>query len=289
MGTGQFIEVWKDAWIPDNPRGRLVARTNTGIHEHMMVAELIEDKQWKLDSIADAISGEDAKNIQSIPLSASHRKDKIVWRDNKDDEYTVKTAYRTRRCKMQQTDPNKASFSDITDGRGWKKVWKLKIMPRIKHFIWRIMNKAVATNEALFRRKCAPNHFCPVCETEVETIEHALMLCPWAKFAWFSCKLGVIINEFNVRKIEKWIEEGLLSSKEHNDEIQTYVATHLWNIWKTRCRWVFERVHPCPTQVVMITDRMMAEQVTMSCIPPVPNLAKDHRRQVRWTKPPMAM
>lgn len=42
MGSGQFMEVWKDAWIPDTSTGKLVVKNNTSINEFMVVAESIE-------------------------------------------------------------------------------------------------------------------------------------------------------------------------------------------------------------------------------------------------------
>lgn len=157
-------------------------------------------------------------------------------------------------------------------------------MPRIKHFIWHILTKAVTTNEALFRRKCAPNPFCPICVDVVETIEHALLLYPWAKFAWFSCPLGILVNEYNIRRIETWIEEGLLSNKE--EDIHVYVATHLWNIWKARCKWVFEKVEPSPHQVVMVTNKLITEQLNLQHNTSLNTLTLVQRKKFCWKKPP---
>lgn len=45
VGTGHFIEVWKDPWIPGNPQARLSSKEGAAINENMLVTKLIADRR----------------------------------------------------------------------------------------------------------------------------------------------------------------------------------------------------------------------------------------------------
>ncbi|KAI9121774.1 hypothetical protein K1719_007164 [Acacia pycnantha] len=50
-----------------------------------------------------------------------------------------------------------------------------------------------------------------ICHQSVETVEHLLFLCPWAKQYWFVSSLSLRFEERNMCRIDKWIEEWLLA------------------------------------------------------------------------------
>lgn len=67
VGTGHYIEVWRDGWIPENPKSMLVATNPIGINANMLVAELIMNIRWNLDMICNAIDPSDVTHILDIP------------------------------------------------------------------------------------------------------------------------------------------------------------------------------------------------------------------------------
>ena len=129
---------------------------------------------------------------------------------------------------------DKASSSYSIDNAIWKKIWSLKTIPRVHNFVWRIINKAVASNDALFKRKCSSSPNCPICEQKEETLEHLFLLCPWVRRSWFASPLGLRISEYDIKSIEEWIEGIMLQSDHNADFVQVYVANHLWSIWKNK-------------------------------------------------------
>lgn len=161
IGTGHYIEVWNDPWIAENPDGLLKPKEGSMVSQHMMVAELIEGRRWNLNPVASAIESSESAKISNIPLSEHSRDDKLYWKGSKSGTYSVRKAYRLRKGKVRFQPSSKASSSQVLDERVWTKLWKIKVIPRIRHFIWRIMNKAVASNEALYRRHCAAHPYCP--------------------------------------------------------------------------------------------------------------------------------
>ncbi|KAF7842072.1 reverse transcriptase [Senna tora] len=66
--------------------------------------------------------------------------------------------------------------------------------PRVNNFIWRACIEALATNEALVKTRCGiPIVSEYVCANAPEKIEHLLVLCDWAKLAWFCYPLKAFV------------------------------------------------------------------------------------------------
>lgn len=157
----------------------------------------------------------------------------------------------------------------------------------MRSFIWRILHKAIPSREALFRKKCSQNPFCPICEDEIETLEHLFLLCPWVLQVWFAGALTLKINPQQVTKVEKWIEDIL--SLQHTDAeyIGAYVANQLWAIWKARCGWVFEKLEPDPIRVAQIASKNMEDFWSAQLVHDSTTSKEKQKRQSVWQKPPV--
>ncbi|XP_050367490.1 uncharacterized protein LOC126785871 [Argentina anserina] len=96
------------------------------------------------------------------------------------------------------------------------------------------------------------NPKCPVCGGEDESIEHALLLCPWVKLVWFGSPLGMKINMQAITTFDCWLLHNYQSykSKEDRDWALTMISFICWFIWKARCRFVY-RATPCSPELVI--------------------------------------
>lgn len=59
-----------------------------------------------------------------------------------------------------------------------KKLWSLKIPPKVRNFMWRCAHHILPIRITLSRQGMDINTSCPHCDAEVETIVHALRDCP---------------------------------------------------------------------------------------------------------------
>lgn len=57
-----------------------------------------------------------------------------------------------------------------------KKVWSLRTLGKIKHFIWKCVHSILPIRENLFRRKITSELNCPVCRMDCETLPHFFFL-----------------------------------------------------------------------------------------------------------------
>lgn len=132
--------------------------------------------QWDIDLINDIFNVRDADLILSIPL---RQEDAYYWFQNKEKMgvFTVKSAYRAMRD--QQVPNTSQNISNV-----WKKMWVLKLPPKVKHFIWRALSGCLPTKENLQMRRVQVISSCPVCNNEQETVWHSLVNCQFAGLCW---------------------------------------------------------------------------------------------------------
>ena len=67
------------------------------------------------------------------------------------------------------------------------KIWNLPIMPKLKHFLWRILSRGIPTMERLTTRGMRIDPGCPRCRRENESINYTLFIFP---FATMACRLA---------------------------------------------------------------------------------------------------
>ncbi|KAL0447657.1 UNVERIFIED_CONTAM: hypothetical protein Slati_1893600 [Sesamum latifolium] len=95
-------------------------------------------KEWNETMIRAEFRRDDAKCILNIPLSATDRKDSIIWHFEEKGCFTVKTTYRLV-CAMRE----EGSCSQL--GRSWKFIWGSKAPPKVILFAWKCAMDALPT------------------------------------------------------------------------------------------------------------------------------------------------
>jgi hypothetical protein len=63
----------------------------------------------------------------------------------------------------------------------WKNIWGMRSPNAEKNFLWHACHDILPTREKLYMRKIIQDSACPICENDVETVLHALWLCPAAR------------------------------------------------------------------------------------------------------------
>ena len=81
-------------------------------------------------------------------------------------------------------------FSEIYPNHefDWKSIyllpWKVSTEVKIKVFQYKILNRILYTNKALFKMKLSDTDKCTFCKEEIETIEHLLVSCKYTSEFW---------------------------------------------------------------------------------------------------------
>ena len=80
-----------------------------------------------------------------------------------------------------------SSMEDPPFSGSW--IWKTHTLPKIQVFVWKSMHESIGVNGCLARRGMLVDPSCPVCQSEEESITHALLDCNMARAIWY--QLGI--------------------------------------------------------------------------------------------------
>uniref|UniRef100_A0A803M6S1 NADH dehydrogenase [ubiquinone] flavoprotein 1, mitochondrial n=2 Tax=Chenopodium quinoa TaxID=63459 RepID=A0A803M6S1_CHEQI len=125
------------------------------------VGDLIDvnKKCWDCVAVSNTFLPLDCDRILSIPLSERLPDDCLCWDLEKDDNYSVRSAYRA----LFNDDWDKVEVTTSNPRHIWKKIWNLKVLPRVKVFAWRACQDALPTRVALNRRLRDFDASCGLC------------------------------------------------------------------------------------------------------------------------------
>ncbi|XP_072064201.1 uncharacterized protein [Arachis hypogaea] len=180
VGNGSKINIWMDNWIAEV--GKVLGN---GRQDNQKVEELIEEgRGWNESKIRSMFLPEICDAIIRTPISFVNKEDNLYWPARDDGIYTIKTGYFAAKGEFQSRDHGNPSTSDARREL-WKEIWKMKVPSKIKSFLWKAAYDIVPVNSNLFKKRIAGSPICQICTKEVETTEHALLLCEWTRAAWF--------------------------------------------------------------------------------------------------------
>ncbi|KAM2701019.1 hypothetical protein EV2_002895 [Malus domestica] len=115
-----------------------------------MVRDLIDpvSKSWKEEVISAGFNQDEVRQILSILLSKSGCCDKLVWHYTVNGDYSVKTGYGVAMNLMENGALGRkgrgARSEHCTNNLVWKQIWRLQVPNKIKFFIWKCCNNALA-------------------------------------------------------------------------------------------------------------------------------------------------
>ncbi|XP_057984506.1 uncharacterized protein LOC110634296 [Hevea brasiliensis] len=152
-----------------------------------MVADLIDQTiiQWKSPLLSSLFNEADACMIGSIPIAPLGNEDSLVWHFDNSGLYSVRSGYRFLVSKNDLMNNSRPQQSINIPGKYWKSIWSLKVQPKIQVFFWKAMRNALPVRENLAKRSVPIHPSCPICNADIETIEHMLFWCDHARATWF--------------------------------------------------------------------------------------------------------
>lgn len=143
-------------------------------------------------------------------------------------------------------------------------MWNLPVIPKIRNFLWRVIARALPTKVNIFKRKC------PLCDAFEETEEHAILLCLWVSCVWFGSPLSYKPDGCCITTFDVWLQSLETVSPRHTTglPLAAFAGIIGWELWKERCRAVFNELLPCPQLVLAKSLASIAEQCKLH--PPFP-------------------
>lgn len=154
--------------------------------------------------------------------------------------------------------------------------------------MWKIYHNILPVKENLRRRRIHTTGDCPICQQGPESMEHALLLCPWTRSVWFGLQIGVLTENRDVSNLAIWLEQRMEEIQKlptQKEFALTTLSCALWGIWKTRNEFMFEGKKPDPRTTLIQISTMISDYGSL-----IPNKKKVPSHNVRvhhpWRPPP---
>jgi hypothetical protein len=125
--------------------------------------------------------------ILVVPLLDLVQEDKLIWDEESDGVYSVKSGYQKL---MRERD---GRWRPRTREE-WGRIWKVQAPPKAKHFLWRVCKECLPTRVRLRSRHVQCPQECPLCLAEPENDEHIFFNCDNSFEAWIAMGIEQIIH-----------------------------------------------------------------------------------------------
>lgn len=188
-------------------------------------------------------SHQEAQQILQIPIGHFGECDQRIWLPEKHGMFTVRSAYHlTQREKEGRLAKAETSEARELDRKMWCKVWKLPIKPKLKHFLWKCLHGWLATNDAVRKRGLHVDIICHRCGLETENLTHLFFLCPESRLVWKLSPVqwsnfGRLTDNFALW----WKAVSTAATDRRVQQGIHFSVSLLWQIWKSRNSWQFQR------------------------------------------------
>ncbi|KAG0456585.1 hypothetical protein HPP92_024373 [Vanilla planifolia] len=158
----------------------------------------------------------------------------------------------------------------LNDCNQYKWIWKLKVAPKVRVFIWRIIWKSLPSAAWLARRDLADSYICPWGCPVAKTLCHALWDCPHAQEVWDTwharTAIAVVSGDVCVSSGESFLQSfcgyGEAAGRRCSGDMMhmATIAITLYNIWVNRCA----RKHNEPTMSSALLIRKVRLDVSIA-------------------------
>ena len=174
IGSGTSIPLLDEPWIQNGP---CIDSTIQGAHhvKSCKVADFIDihSKKWNAPLITQVFSHDLATETLNTPLYDQVPVDNLIWKAEKNGIYSVRSAYRL--CVEDLVDT-----SHLRRPGFWSGIWRLKVPPKVKIFVWRLCRGVLLTRVRLQDKGVQCPTDCVSCTHVHEDLAHVFFDCPFA-------------------------------------------------------------------------------------------------------------
>ncbi|XP_031106167.1 uncharacterized protein LOC116010798 [Ipomoea triloba] len=225
IGDGKSTNIFNHPWLPDttNP---FVTTNFADSQVFDRVAELIDPatSDWNIQLINEYFNSRDVRLISQIPVSMNHS-DQWFWMKDLKGLYSVRNGYRELYGEAMQ--PDSCNF------KSWNQLWRLKIPPKIKNFIWRCARNILPVKTVLRKEESKFPLIVPFVTKKWSPRSHLFLDCEFSKLVWDNTILPLHILEAS---FESWLSQVVDLDDENKSRS---IIAILWTVWKNRNEYVW--------------------------------------------------
>ncbi|GLT61404.1 hypothetical protein SLA2020_341140 [Shorea laevis] len=287
VGNGQDVLIFQDKWIPTLPGFQVISPSDhNSLFSH--VCELLDEYgEWDLTKLNACFSSEECREILKIPTGACS--DSLIWHHDKYGRFSVKSAYSLALNLVHEIAVDNDTM--ILSSSEWKQLWKLKVPPKVKNFIWRAILNSLPSMDNLVKRGIVQEALCPICHSSDETLMHLLFFCPHVEPIWFGSALGLNPRQLGANCFVEWWKYIKSYAKQMNCPSLVVNGTIIcWHVWKARNEKCFEHAEISPQQVLARISCTIQECSSLNSMDLLASPSKtctvNKKHHPSWSRPP---
>ncbi|XP_019185242.1 PREDICTED: uncharacterized protein LOC109180209 [Ipomoea nil] len=243
IGNGKDTRIWDHPWLQDEQDPMIQTEMPPQLANARVFGLIDQDTEtWDTSILTDIFVPEDVPRIMKIPVSPEYE-DMWYWHDDPRGLYSVKSGYK---CIVGRYD------NTITPFNKWQVLWKLKIPPKWKTFLWRALSDILPTTMNLRNKRVDIEPNCAMCGMINEDTMHALVTCDYAKAVWGQASLPIPVVQTNI--FNEWF--NIILDNLNTDGL-VYAAAILYHIWRARNNAVWDAYMPMPKKTLRTTTITM--------------------------------
>ena len=149
VGPGN-LKIWEENWVTGlGSKLPLIRYDDTQVQwVHQLF--IPGTRVWNEPLVRDTFSVFDAEEILKVKPGTRLMEDLLAWAPEKSGCYSVRSCYRLLKREQDQREANSDGESRASEEtHWWKRLWKLKILPKVHIFWWRAMNGYLPTKGEL--------------------------------------------------------------------------------------------------------------------------------------------
>lgn len=133
-----------------------------------------------------------------------------------------------------------ASYSSLPSWQ-WRCIWKSKLPPRLKSFMWLLLHGRLLTNVNWMHKHMTNDPTCSLCNRGIEDLDHTFRNCCYARQVWNHFALPLQLHKSFSLDFDNWLRINIKQTTTSVFGIPWYglfIAT-LWFLWSWRCQAIF--------------------------------------------------
>ncbi|KAL5832773.1 hypothetical protein ACOSQ3_016447 [Xanthoceras sorbifolium] len=174
LGDGKSINFWTERWLPD--LGSLEAHACIQLNEDKLKEKVccyFDKGNWDIHKLRAVVPEALVQRIICVYANGNVNKhDKLIWGLSNGGNFTVKSAYDLQ-----------CGVAEVTKW-DWNFIWRLKLPPKITHFLWLLLHGRLLTNVHRCSRGLDDVATCPRCNISNEDLNHLLRDCNYSINIW---------------------------------------------------------------------------------------------------------
>ena len=242
IGNGEKTNVWIDKWIFDGHLRRpmnIQPLMDITLKVHHLIDPV--SSSWNMNMLRELFHWKDIQIVlRQKPVVSME--DSLCWALTRNGVYTVKSGYDFISNQVHHDLFKKAEENPSLNPL-FLKIWNLHTVPKIKNFLWRLLNGSIAVEDRLRTRGLKNADGCLLCGSESETINHVMFQCSLSRQVWAMSLVPSPLNGFG---------DSLFTNLAHLFDMSTNPSLSpllreispwiLWALWKNRNKNLFEGI-----------------------------------------------